>query len=121
MMLKVFMQIRTKGIQAHRFGDNVPPPLKHACWCACIITLKYWLLYNGKFLWGSFFAEGQGLLFQGFNFCRRAHSRSWCTVQLSLFRGFNFHDEAIIRENWTTRNFPLYGMCMILYQNIRFY
>ena len=39
MMLKVFMQIRTKGIQAHRFGDNVPPPLKHACWCACIIIL----------------------------------------------------------------------------------
>ena len=35
-------------------------------------------------------AHGRSLPFRAFNFRRRAHSRSLCAVQSSLFHGFNF-------------------------------
>ena len=48
-------------------------------------------IYSGKFSRGSIFADDRYLQFRSSNSCRRMHSCPLCTVQLSLFRGFNFH------------------------------
>ena len=48
------------------------------------------LLYSGKFSRCSIFVDGPSLPFCGFNFCGCVNSCPLCTVQLSLFHGFNF-------------------------------
>ena len=70
------------------------------------------ILYSGKFLWVSFFADGGSLQFHGSNFHAHTHSCPLCTVQSSLFHGFNFGGQAIIHETvkiGPLKNFPLYG------------
>ena len=73
------------------------------------------LPYSGKFSQGSIFADGQSLPFCKFNFHGCGPSHPLCTVQSSLFRGFNFHGRRSSTKTakiGSIENFPLYGMGM---------
>ena len=114
----------------YRIAGKCGGELNLVVWRSTFVTAKlkssnisYLHTVQWEIFMGFIFVDGQSLPFHRFNFRGYAHSRPLCTIQSSLFWGFNFLGQIICKncEKWTPQFPTIQHICMAIpYRTTRF-